>query len=79
MEEILMVWYARHTDERDACLDPFRPLRYFWLIIGLLILWWGFSSLLEIYFQITLHIWPFVLIAIGLYIIYRVLSRSKYR
>jgi len=74
-----MVWYNRYKEERDACFGPLQPLRYFWLIIGLLILWWGFSSLLEIYFRITLHIWPFVLVAIGLYIIYRVLSRPRYR
>ena len=72
-----MVWHARQRDERDWCFDPFRPLRYFWLIIGLLILWWGLSSLLEIYLNITLHIWPFVVIAIGLWIIYYALKHLR--
>jgi len=75
-----VVWHNRYKNERDVCLGPLEPFfRYFWLIIGLLILWWGLSSLLEVYFQITLHIWPLVLIAIGLYVIYRVLSRPRHR
>jgi hypothetical protein len=71
--------YNQHKQERDVCLESLRPLRYLWLIIGLLIVWWGVSSLLEIHFSITVHLWPFVLIAIGLYIIYHVLSRSRHR
>ena len=63
-------------ESRDLCFGPFEGVfRYFWLIIGLLILGWGLSSLLEIYFHITFQIWPFVVIAIGLYIIYHVLTR----
>lgn len=62
--------------EIDACFGGARPVKYFWLIIGLLIILWGIFQLLETYFKITIPLWPLVLIAIGLYIIYRVLSRS---
>lgn len=65
------------TEARDMCFGPTQPARYFWLIIGLIIIFWGASELLKIYLAITLEIWPFIVIAIGLYIIYRVLSRSQ--
>jgi len=63
--------------ETDVCFGPLRPVRYFWLIIGLLIILWGVSQLIEVLFDITLNIWPFIVIVLGLYIIYRVLSRRR--
>ena len=63
--------------EREMCFGAALPTRYFWLIIGLLIVLWGVVQLIEIFFQISLNLWPLIVIAIGLYIIYRVLSRSQ--
>ena len=63
--------------EADACFGPLRPVRYFWLLVGLLIVLWGVSQLVAVLFAIQLDIWPFILIALGLYVIYRVLTRRS--
>ncbi len=68
--------YEKHEkSERDMCFGPARAGGYFWLFIGLLVLLWGVIQLLEIIFRISINMGPIILIAIGLYIIYRVLSR----
>ena len=62
--------------ERDACFDPFKPVRHLWLIIGILLILWGISQILELY-NIRFNIWSWVLIIFGLYIIYRVIKSSR--
>jgi len=63
--------------EADVCFGPLRTARYFWLFVGLLIILWGVSQLVAVLFAIHLEIWPFILIALGLYIVYRVLTRRR--
>lgn len=63
--------------ERDVCFGPPETARYFWLIVGAAVILWGVSELVRIYTPITLEVWPFILIAIGLYIVYRILSRER--
>jgi uncharacterized membrane protein len=62
--------------ERDLCFDPFRPIRHLWLIVGIILILWGVSQILELY-NIRFNIWSWVLIIIGLYIIYRALKSSR--
>jgi uncharacterized membrane protein YvbJ len=70
--------YEKHEKtEADVCFGPLLSVRYFWLIVGLLIVFWGISQLVEILFAVTFPIWPFFLIILGLYMIYRVLSRRR--
>ena len=59
------------------CFGPPETARYFWLIVGAAVILWGVSELVRIYTPITLEVWPFILIAIGLYIVYRILSRER--
>lgn len=68
---------GRRTSQRDACFGYTRPVRYFWLLVGLVIILWGVTDLLRIYFQIRIEMWPFILIAIGIYIIYRASMRYR--
>jgi uncharacterized membrane protein YvbJ len=65
------------TETRDMCFGAAQSFRYFWLLVGIAIVLWGVFQLLQIYFEITLEVWPFILIAIGLYIIYRILARPQ--
>jgi len=65
--------------ETDACFRPTRATRLFWLFVGLLIVLWGATELLRVIYNITVELWPLIAIALGLYIIYRVLSRSQRR
>jgi len=72
------VRHEKHeAEERRICFGPAQRARYLWLLIGVGIILWGVLQLLEVYFNITLEVWPLVLIAIGIYIIYRVLSRPR--
>lgn len=65
---------ARPRDEWDICFRPARIVRDIWLIIGILIILWGVQQLLNINLY---AVWAVVLIFVGLYIIYRVLSDSR--
>lgn len=62
--------------ESDICFGIGQSVRYFWLIFGILIMLWGISQLLKVYYRITLEIWPLVLIVLGLFLVYRSLTQS---
>lgn len=59
-------------DEWDLCFDPMRPVREFMLILGLLLVLFGLQMLLDLDLY---RVWTVVLIAVGLYIVYRSLGR----
>jgi hypothetical protein len=59
-------------DEWDLCFDPMRPVREFMLILGLLLVLFGLQVLLGLDLY---RVWTVVLIAVGLYIVYRSLGR----
>ncbi|MCW4036429.1 MAG: hypothetical protein NWE75_04475 [Candidatus Bathyarchaeota archaeon] len=66
---------AKSRDERDLCFGPMRTIRDLWLIVGLLIILWGVQQLLDINLY---KVWAVVLIVVGLYIVYRVLSGGRH-
>jgi hypothetical protein len=59
-------------NEWDLCFDPMRPVREFMLILGLLLVLFGLQVLLDVDLY---RVWTVVLIAVGLYIVYRSLGR----
>ena len=59
-------------DEWDLCFDPMRPVREFMLILGLLLVLFGLQVLLDLDLY---RVWTVVLIAVGLYIVYRSMGR----
>jgi hypothetical protein len=63
---------TRPRDEWDLCFDPMRPVREFMLILGLLLVLFGLQVLLDVDLY---RVWTVVLIAVGLYIVYRSLGR----
>jgi hypothetical protein len=66
---------SRPRDEWDLCFDPLKPVREFMLILGLLLVLFGVQLLLNVN---LFKVWTVVLIALGLYIIYRSLSRRRW-
>ena len=68
-----------YTVDRDTCFGggpPTNVARFFVLIFGLLLISGGVNGLLRFY-RIRFTLWPFVLIIIGIAIIYYGLSRSR--
>lgn len=68
-----------YTVDRETCFGggPLpRIARFFVLIFGLLLISGGVNELLEFY-RIRFTLWPFVLIAIGIIVIYWGLSLTK--
>jgi hypothetical protein len=63
---------TRPRYEWDLCFDPMRPVREFMLILGLLLVLFGLQVLLDVDLY---RVWTIVLIAVGLYIVYRSLGR----
>ena len=69
---------VRHEkSDYDICYGPVHAVRFFWLFLGTILLLWGITEVLGILFNVSLNIWPFLIIVVGLYIIYRVLSRPR--
>ena len=67
---VVKLYYRR--DEWDLCFDPMRPVREFMLILGLLLVLFGIQVLLDLDLY---KVWTVVLIAVGLYIVYRSLGQ----
>ena len=68
-----------YTVDRETCFGggpPPKIARFFVLIFGLLLVSGGVNELLEFY-GIRLTLWPFVLITIGIIVIYWGLSLTK--
>ncbi len=65
--------YEKSEEALGIRLSP----KLFWLIIGLLIFFWGLNQLLESLFRFSLPFMSIALIVMGLYIIYRVLTRQR--
>ncbi|MCW4027200.1 MAG: hypothetical protein NWE76_06940 [Candidatus Bathyarchaeota archaeon] len=65
--------------DRDTCFGsgPLRSIgRFFVLILGLLLISGGVNELL-VFYRIRFNLWPFVLIVVGLIVIYWGLSLTK--
>ena len=68
----LVTLRTRPRYEWEFCFDPMRPVREFMLILGLLLVLFGLQVLLDVDLY---RVWTVVLIAVGLYIVYRSLGR----
>ena len=64
-----------YRHERDNCFGI--PGRFLPFLIGGFIILWGISVLLENIYHISINVWAFFAIILGLTIIYRGLSRRK--
>ena len=64
-------------DEMESCFGSSRNLRYFWLLLGTVIIIWGVTDILNAYFHTNVEIWPILLIVVGLFIIYQVLQHLR--
>ncbi|MCS7120342.1 MAG: zinc ribbon domain-containing protein [Nitrososphaerota archaeon] len=53
--------------------------RLFLLLIGFIIFFWGLNQLLEVLLSVSVPLMPVILMIIGLYIIYRALTRTRPR
>ena len=70
-----------YSVDRDTCFGsgPLRSIgRFFVLILGLLLISGGVNELL-VFYRIRFTLWPFVLIVVGLIVIYWGLSLTKRR
>ena len=72
VDESCVATLRYRRDEWDLCFDPMRPVREFMLILGLLLVLFGLQVLLDVDLY---RVWTVVLIAVGLYIVYRSLGR----
>ena len=67
-----------HRDDEDMCFG-----HRGWggaivgVIIGMIILLWGVSMLLEQYYGVKVEFWPFIVIVIGMIILIAVLKRPR--
>lgn len=66
------VWYSRGYRERRS-----RRVSFWLLLLGLIIILWGASDLVRMYYGVNIPWWPIILIIIGIYIIARSLEHRR--
>lgn len=65
----------QEKDERDVCFGGSGTGGMFWLIIGIVIILWGITQLINAYWHWNIELLPLIVIVIGLYLVYRYLKR----
>jgi len=65
---------VRSRSDDIVCFEAGRPARDFWLIAGVLLVIWGVQEFLRLNLY---ELWPYILIAVGLYVVYVSLIRGR--
>jgi hypothetical protein len=65
---------VRSRSDKIVCFEAGRPPRDFWLIVGVLLVIWG----VQVFLRLNLYdLWPYILMDVGLYVVYVSLVRSR--
>jgi hypothetical protein len=65
---------VRRRSDDIVCFEAGRPVRDFWLIAGVLLVIWGVQEFLRLNLY---DLWPYILIAVGLYVVYVSFIRER--